>query len=251
MQAHLSSLLPSVVQCPLLTTLAPALDQRLCAEAPGPPHPSSSPGPPGPAFKVPCAPSDGTTPTVCWITGLQPGGECAPRPRQPCAPSFPPQTSQEFVEKLTKRLKRHPEETGGFQEAPLAYDAIWALALALNKTSGGGGRSGVRLEDFNYNNQTITDQIYRAMNSSSFEGVSVSGGGLPDAPLRSPERAHTLLSCARVNLRDRSQTPRPEKPAGVKRGRCCIPFLSASPSWIFSPDIHESDGNHRILKETV
>eukprot|EP00071_Canis_lupus_P036682 XP_022270239.1 gamma-aminobutyric acid type B receptor subunit 1 [Canis lupus familiaris] len=81
-------------------------------------------------------------------------------------------TSQEFVEKLTKRLKRHPEETGGFQEAPLAYDAIWALALALNKTSGGSGRSGVRLEDFNYNNQTITDQIYRAMNSSSFEGVS-------------------------------------------------------------------------------
>ncbi|KAL0622842.1 Gamma-aminobutyric acid type B receptor subunit 1, partial [Plecturocebus cupreus] len=81
-------------------------------------------------------------------------------------------TSQEFVEKLTKRLKRHPEETGGFQEAPLAYDAIWALALALNKTSGGGSRSGVRLEDFNYNNQTITDQIYRAMNSSSFEGVS-------------------------------------------------------------------------------
>lgn len=81
-------------------------------------------------------------------------------------------TSQEFVEKLTKRLKRHPEETGGFQEAPLAYDAIWALALALNKTSGGGGRAGVRLEDFNYNNQTITDQIYRAMNSSSFEGVS-------------------------------------------------------------------------------
>ena len=78
------------------------------------------------------------------------------------------------MEKLTKRLIRHPEETGGFQEAPLAYDAIWALALALNKTSGGGGRSGVRLEDFNYNNQTITDQIYRAMNSSSFEGVSVS-----------------------------------------------------------------------------
>ena len=35
------------------------------------------------------------------------------------------------MEKLTKRLKRHPEETGGFQEAPLAYDAIWALALAL------------------------------------------------------------------------------------------------------------------------
>lgn len=96
------------------------------------------------------------------------------------------------MEKLTKRLKRHPEETGGFQEAPLAYDAIWALALALNKTSGGGGHSGVRLEDFNYNNQTITDQIYRAMNSSSFEGVSVSDSGLPRTPLSPRESA---LSC--------------------------------------------------------
>lgn len=64
----------------------------------------------------------------------------------------------------------------------MAYDAIWALALALNKTSGGGGRSGVRLEDFNYNNQTITDQIYRAMNSSSFEGVSVSYGSFCHIP---------------------------------------------------------------------
>lgn len=113
-----------------------------------------------------------------------------PPPQNPSHTSFfllffPPQTSQEFVEKLTKRLKRHPEETGGFQEAPLAYDAIWALALALNKTSGGGGRSGVRLEDFNYNNQTITDQIYRAMNSSSFEGVSVSPSNLLYTPLSS------------------------------------------------------------------
>lgn len=105
------------------------------------------------------------------------------------------QTSQEFVEKLTKRLKRHPEETGGFQEAPLAYDAIWALALALNKTSGGGGRSGVRLEDFNYNNQTITDQIYRAMNSSSFEGVSVSYSSFCHGKghLGGPLDAHILL----------------------------------------------------------
>lgn len=114
-------------------------------------------------FKLKCLSQNWMVPSPCTHTHSN-----------PFLLFFSPQTSQEFVEKLTKRLKRHPEETGGFQEAPLAYDAIWALALALNKTSGGGGRSGVRLEDFNYNNQTITDQIYRAMNSSSFEGVSVS-----------------------------------------------------------------------------
>ncbi|XP_017586884.1 PREDICTED: gamma-aminobutyric acid type B receptor subunit 1, partial [Corvus brachyrhynchos] len=81
-------------------------------------------------------------------------------------------TSQEFIEKLQKRLGKNPEETGGFQEAPLAYDAIWALALALNKTSQELVKKGLRLEDFNYNNKNITDEIYRALNSSAFEGVS-------------------------------------------------------------------------------
>ncbi|KFP11187.1 Gamma-aminobutyric acid type B receptor subunit 1, partial [Egretta garzetta] len=81
-------------------------------------------------------------------------------------------TSQEFIEKLQTRLGKNPEETGGFQEAPLAYDAIWALALALNKTSAELVKKGLRLEDFNYNNKNITDEIYRALNSSAFEGVS-------------------------------------------------------------------------------
>ncbi|XP_039624625.1 gamma-aminobutyric acid type B receptor subunit 1 isoform X1 [Polypterus senegalus] len=82
-------------------------------------------------------------------------------------------TSQEFLEQLMKRLGgKNPEETGGFQEAPLAYDAIWALALALNKTAEQLAKKGLRLEDFNYNNKNITNEIYKAMNSSSFEGVS-------------------------------------------------------------------------------
>lgn len=68
----------------------------------------------------------------------------------------------------------NPEETGGFQEAPLAYDAVWALALALNKTVEPLKAKGRRLEDFNYNNHDITSEIYRALNTSSFEGVSVS-----------------------------------------------------------------------------
>uniref|UniRef100_A0A8C5AN62 Gamma-aminobutyric acid (GABA) B receptor, 1a n=1 Tax=Gadus morhua TaxID=8049 RepID=A0A8C5AN62_GADMO len=71
-------------------------------------------------------------------------------------------TSQEFIAALMSRLGgMNPEDTGGFQEAPLAYDAVWAH-----------GERGRRLEDFNYNNHDITSEIYRALNSSSFEGVS-------------------------------------------------------------------------------
>uniref|UniRef100_A0A1A8JEV8 Gamma-aminobutyric acid (GABA) B receptor, 1b n=1 Tax=Nothobranchius kuhntae TaxID=321403 RepID=A0A1A8JEV8_NOTKU len=82
-------------------------------------------------------------------------------------------TSQEFLGSLMSRLGgKNPEETGGFQEAPLAYDAVWALALALNKTVAPLKARGRRLEDFNYNNHDITAEIYRALNTSSFEGVS-------------------------------------------------------------------------------
>uniref|UniRef100_A0AAY4EMB0 G-protein coupled receptors family 3 profile domain-containing protein n=1 Tax=Denticeps clupeoides TaxID=299321 RepID=A0AAY4EMB0_9TELE len=82
-------------------------------------------------------------------------------------------TSQEFLGALMNRLGgKNPEETGGFQEAPLAYDAVWALALALNKTVEPLKTKGRRLEDFNYNNHDITAEIYRALNTSSFEGVS-------------------------------------------------------------------------------
>ncbi|CAG02742.1 unnamed protein product [Tetraodon nigroviridis] len=82
-------------------------------------------------------------------------------------------TSQEFIAALMSRLGgMNPEETGGFQEAPLAFDAVWALALALNKTVAPLKARGRRLEDFNYNNHDITSEIYRALNTSSFEGVS-------------------------------------------------------------------------------
>uniref|UniRef100_A0A4W4F210 Gamma-aminobutyric acid type B receptor subunit 1 n=1 Tax=Electrophorus electricus TaxID=8005 RepID=A0A4W4F210_ELEEL len=82
-------------------------------------------------------------------------------------------TSEEFLAHLTSKLGgKNPEEIGGFQEAPLAYDAVWALALALNKTVGPLRAKGHRLEDFNYNNKDITSEIYHALNTSSFEGVS-------------------------------------------------------------------------------
>lgn len=68
---------------------------------------------------------------------------------------------------------RYPE---GYQEAPLAYDAVWSVALAFNKTMErlkrkGEGRS---LKDFTYTDRDIADEIYAAMNSTQFLGVSVS-----------------------------------------------------------------------------
>lgn len=94
---------------------------------------------------------------------------------------------------------KNPEETGGFQEAPLAYDAVWALALALNKTVAPLKAKGRRLEDFNYNNHDITSEIYRALNTSSFEGVSVSAEGKVKEEQR--QRKH-LLPCSSLVLRN-------------------------------------------------
>uniref|UniRef100_A0A8C4ND84 Gamma-aminobutyric acid (GABA) B receptor, 1b n=1 Tax=Eptatretus burgeri TaxID=7764 RepID=A0A8C4ND84_EPTBU len=82
-------------------------------------------------------------------------------------------TSQEFMDRLVAKLdEQRQEETGGFQEAPLAYDAIWALALALNQTVSRLAKHNLRLEAFNYSSKIITDEIYRALNSSHFDGVS-------------------------------------------------------------------------------
>lgn len=68
---------------------------------------------------------------------------------------------------------RYPE---GYQEAPLAYDAVWSVALAFNKTmerlkNKDKPRS---LKDFTYTDRDIADEIYAAMNSTQFLGVSVS-----------------------------------------------------------------------------
>ncbi|CAG0888622.1 unnamed protein product [Cyprideis torosa] len=90
-------------------------------------------------------------------------------------------TTAEFGQRLIQRLKERgyakqieqnsmPE---GYQEAPLAYDAVWAAALALNKTMEIlrlQGRSLVR--EFDYSNREIAKIIYNSMDSIKFLGVS-------------------------------------------------------------------------------
>ncbi|XP_022239311.1 gamma-aminobutyric acid type B receptor subunit 1-like isoform X2 [Limulus polyphemus] len=84
-------------------------------------------------------------------------------------------TSKDFLSRYKEALvefgyiDRLPE---GHQEAPLAYDAVWAVALALNKTIKRLSEMGMSLDDFTYENSKIAQEIYSAMNSTQFLGVS-------------------------------------------------------------------------------
>ena len=66
--------------------------------------------------------------------------------------------------------QRYPE---GYQEAPLAYDAVWSVAFAFNKTMERLKAKKKSLKDFTYTDKEIADEIYAAMNSTQFLGVSV------------------------------------------------------------------------------
>ncbi|XP_020282338.1 gamma-aminobutyric acid type B receptor subunit 1 isoform X6 [Pseudomyrmex gracilis] len=87
-------------------------------------------------------------------------------------------TAEDFRKRLNKLLKddgydidnnRYPE---GYQEAPLAYDAVWSVALAFNRTMERLGKMGKSLKNFTYDNKEIADEIYAAVNSTQFLGVS-------------------------------------------------------------------------------
>ncbi|XP_070531823.1 gamma-aminobutyric acid type B receptor subunit 1-like isoform X2 [Ptychodera flava] len=80
-------------------------------------------------------------------------------------------TSNDFVTRLLKRIG-DPLKTSGYPEAPLAYDAVWALVLALNKTMNRLAAKGTKLENYDYHNKEIANEIYKALNETDFFGVS-------------------------------------------------------------------------------
>ncbi|CAD5231482.1 unnamed protein product [Bursaphelenchus xylophilus] len=86
-------------------------------------------------------------------------------------PAISGMTGKQFQERLNKKIETEPANTGGYPEAPLAYDAVWALALALNCTQNS-LPEGVRLEDFTYNNKVIADQLFDCVKNTQFKGVS-------------------------------------------------------------------------------
>ncbi|CAD6193046.1 unnamed protein product [Caenorhabditis auriculariae] len=89
-------------------------------------------------------------------------------------PAISGMTGKQFQKRLALRLQKETDnvgDVGGFPEAPLAYDAVWALALAFNCT-----RQhlplGVKLEDFSYTNQMMASTLFQCVKNTSFRGVS-------------------------------------------------------------------------------
>ena len=85
----------------------------------------------------------------------------------------------EFKHKLEDLLRKnysgveHGIMPEGYLEAPLAYDAIWAVAFALNKTILRLKSVGQTLDDYNYNNKEIADIILSEIADVNFVGMSV------------------------------------------------------------------------------
>ncbi|CAI2356646.1 unnamed protein product [Caenorhabditis sp. 36 PRJEB53466] len=86
-------------------------------------------------------------------------------------PAISEMTGKQFQERLTRYFEKDTANVGGFPEAPLAYDAVWALALAFNCTRNN-LPSNVRLENFSYDNKVIADTLFQCVKNTSFRGVS-------------------------------------------------------------------------------
>ncbi|KAL1243458.1 Gamma-aminobutyric acid type B receptor subunit [Trichinella spiralis] len=81
--------------------------------------------------------------------------------------------SKQFVHRLSGMLEKAPNITGGFPESPLAYDAIWAAAIALNCTMNHLEMSNQSLNDFTYENAEIAKEILLCMKKTKFTGGDV------------------------------------------------------------------------------
>ncbi|CAB3400199.1 unnamed protein product [Caenorhabditis bovis] len=86
-------------------------------------------------------------------------------------PAISKMTGPQFQKRLTKYFNKDTANVGGFPEAPLAYDAVWALALAFNCTRHNLPK-GVKLENFTYENKAIADALFQCVKNTSFRGVS-------------------------------------------------------------------------------
>ncbi|XP_055338709.1 gamma-aminobutyric acid type B receptor subunit 1-like isoform X3 [Paramacrobiotus metropolitanus] len=81
-------------------------------------------------------------------------------------------TTEQFFKALEPRMTTRSRERASYAEATLAYDAVWAIALALTKSIQVLAEFGKRLEDFTYSDEFTSQVIYNATERTEFEGVS-------------------------------------------------------------------------------
>jgi gamma-aminobutyric acid type B receptor len=89
-------------------------------------------------------------------------------------------SSNQWMERYHKELRSDlgfenitdDNKPEGYQEAPLAYDSVWAVALALNKTIERLAQRNIQIESFDYKNKMIMQEIKSALESVFFLGVS-------------------------------------------------------------------------------
>uniref|UniRef100_A0A183UNZ8 G_PROTEIN_RECEP_F3_4 domain-containing protein n=1 Tax=Toxocara canis TaxID=6265 RepID=A0A183UNZ8_TOXCA len=86
-------------------------------------------------------------------------------------PTISGMTGVEFQRRLKNLIDTDPANTGGFPEAPLAYDAVWAVALAFNCTLARLPK-GDTLENFTYNNTVTAKHLFKCVKDTQFKGVS-------------------------------------------------------------------------------
>ena len=80
-------------------------------------------------------------------------------------------SNQTGLEFKTRMVELVPTTAKGFVESPLAYDAIWAVAKALNCTIVEYGQ-GMALQRFNYTDSKLLNTLMKCMSNVSFRGVS-------------------------------------------------------------------------------
>ncbi|OQV25760.1 Gamma-aminobutyric acid type B receptor subunit 1 [Hypsibius exemplaris] len=81
-------------------------------------------------------------------------------------------STDDFFAALHPKLKGSPQQTPGYVESPLAYDAVWAIAIAFNRTIIELAKHGKLLEDFTYSDEFTKGVLYDSMQNTTFEGVS-------------------------------------------------------------------------------
>ncbi|KHJ41636.1 hypothetical protein D918_08283 [Trichuris suis] len=80
--------------------------------------------------------------------------------------------SAEFVKRLSSMIQKPSNVTGGFPEAPLAYDAIWAAAFAINCTIDKLSKRNKTISEFNYEDVDTATDMLKCMKQTMFRGVS-------------------------------------------------------------------------------